>query len=84
MTPGTPTPINYFKTNLAYELSPIPRKVNSYQISLKFILPIFAFEDDTVTLWPLNILIIIDFTWAKVDWDFRISDLVKNPDGTDV
>ena len=21
---------------------------------------------------------------AKVDWDFRISDLVKNPDGTDV
>ena len=23
-------------------------------------------------------------TGAKVDWDFRISDLVKNPDGTDV
>ena len=21
---------------------------------------------------------------AKDDWDFRISDLVKNPDGTDV
>ena len=21
---------------------------------------------------------------AKVDWDFRISDLVKNPDGTDI
>ena len=21
---------------------------------------------------------------AKVDWDFRISDLAKNPDGTDV
>ena len=21
---------------------------------------------------------------AKVDWDFQISDLVKNPDGTDV
>ena len=20
----------------------------------------------------------------KVDWDFRISDLVKNPDGTDI
>ena len=24
------------------------------------------------------------FLGAKVDWDFRISDLVKNPDGTDV
>ena len=21
---------------------------------------------------------------AKGDWDFRISDLVKNPDGTDI
>ena len=21
---------------------------------------------------------------AKSDWDFRISDLVKNPDGTDI
>ena len=21
---------------------------------------------------------------AKVEWDFRISDLVKNPDGTDI
>ena len=21
---------------------------------------------------------------TKVDWDFRISDLVKNPEGTDV
>ena len=23
-------------------------------------------------------------TEAKGDWDFRISDLVKNPDGTDI
>ena len=23
-------------------------------------------------------------TGAKGDWDFRISDLVKNPDGTDI
>ena len=21
--------------------------------------------------------------WANIDWDFRISDLIKNPDGTD-
>ena len=25
-----------------------------------------------------------DVIGAKVDWGFRISDLVKNPDGTDI
>ena len=28
--------------------------------------------------------VIHDIEGAKVDWDFQISDLVKNPDGTDV
>ena len=28
--------------------------------------------------------LIIERGGAKGDWDFRISDLVKNPDGTDV
>ena len=28
--------------------------------------------------------IIYIYIWAKVDWDFWISDLVKNPDGTDI
>ena len=30
------------------------------------------------------IIIIIINIGAKSDWDFRISDLVKNPDGTDI
>ena len=30
------------------------------------------------------ILNLIKDKGAKIDWDFRISDLVKNPDGTDV
>ena len=32
-------------------------------------------------------LIIYTMNWgggAKGDWDFQISDLVKNPDGTDI
>ena len=32
----------------------------------------------------LNSLIVIYLRVAKGDWDFRISDLVKNPDGTDI
>ena len=24
------------------------------------------------------------YIWVMVDWDFRISDLVKNPDGPDI
>ena len=28
--------------------------------------------------------VIISKMGAKGDWDFRISDLIKNPDGTDV
>ena len=28
-------------------------------------------------------IVIIVMKGAKGDWDFRISDLVKNPDGTD-
>ena len=28
--------------------------------------------------------IIYNIMGAKVDWDFWISDLVKNPDGTDI
>ena len=30
------------------------------------------------------IIIIIIIMGAKGDWDFRISDLIKNPDGTDI
>ena len=37
--------------------------------------------------WPvvfIYIFIIYDVSGAKGDLDFRISDLVKNPDGTDI
>ena len=28
--------------------------------------------------------VVIDMFECRIDWDFRISDLVKNPDGTDI
>ena len=29
-------------------------------------------------------IIIVAYSIMKADWDFRVSDLVKNPDGTDI
>ena len=47
------------------------------------LVPMFAVKDLPLgrTLMMMMIYII---KGAKGDWDFRISDLVKNPDGTDV
>ena len=42
------------------------------------LVPEFAVKD-----LPLGRTLMI-FTGAKDDWDFRIADLVKNPDGIDI
>ena len=55
----------------------------------------YAFPDPSVIVFffmlryvlsPLTILdtYVFSLGGAKDDWDFRISDLVKNPDGTDI
>ena len=31
-----------------------------------------------------NLRVLYCYMGAKVDWDFLISDVVKNPDGTDI
>ena len=45
-------------------------------------------SSSAIAVDPENIQCILEFSiprmGAKVDWDFQISDLVKNPDGTDV
>ena len=53
--------------------------ITIYFCKLDFIFPVFIFRK------LLNaILLSIIHVGAKGDWEFRISDLVKNPDGTDI
>ena len=37
-------------------------KLRLYKILFKFIISIFAYQDDTVKLWPINIFIISDYS----------------------
>ena len=52
--------------------------------------PALFTTDEKLCMVPLKkfslkkIIFYIFMVWAKGDWDFRISDLVKNPDGTDI
>ena len=48
------------------------------RIAVLYILSLMFFERN----WCYKLYIVRK--GAKGDWDFRISDLVKNPDGTDI
>ena len=52
---------------------------HSSQLKLKYA---FIRLTSSTVLLANSVLILLE--GAKVDWDFRISDLVKIPDGTDI
>ena len=54
-----------------------------YGLAVRFInFPMYFYL--TCVFYDFIILSSVSCMGAKVDWDFWITDLVKNPDGTDV
>ena len=62
----------YYKERLRRELKSV--KVGSFR----------SYCTLTLICYPMAISLVHTLSRAKGDWVFRISDLVKNPDGTDI